>query len=246
MSKPHPGSPYFVDLAERLGRSYLRYSFTKGTDQEVGFLLELLRLPSGSRLLDVGCGPGRHTVRLAQAGLAVTGIDVSRRFLEVAAEDARAAGVKPALFEVDARQMPFDNEFDAVISLCQGGFGLMGADDTVVLRRMMEALKPGGVLVMTAFSALFEARHPRDEAHFDADHGIVHERSPIKDENGVEEPMDMWTGVYTPRELRLLAIGTGLVPEHIWSVTPGDYAKRKPDLEHPELMLVARKPKRTG
>ena len=243
MSKPHPGSPYFADVAQRLGRSYLRYSFTKGTDQEVGFLVELLRLPAGSRVLDVGCGPGRHTVRLAQAGLAVTGIDVSRRFLDIAAEEARSAGVKPALFEVDARQMPFDAEFDAVISLCQGGFGLMGADDSVILRRMMEALTPKGVLVMTAFSALFEARHPRPEADFDADHGLVHERAPIKDEAGEEAQMDLWTGVYTPRELRLLAIGTGLVPEHVWSVSPGDYGKRKPDLDHPELMLVARKPK---
>lgn len=242
MTKAHPGSPYFVDVAERLGRSYLRYSFTKGTAQEVGFLLDLLKLPSGSRLLDVGCGPGRHVVPLAQAGLAVTGIDVSRRFLELAAEDARAAGVRPSLFEVDARQMPFDDEFDAVISLCQGGFGLMGGDDSLVLKRMMEALEPGGVLVMTAFSALFEARHPRPEANFDADSGVVHEVSPIKDEEGREEPMDLWTSVYTPRELRLLAIGVGLIPDHIWSVEPGAYARNKPDLEHPELVLVAHKP----
>ncbi len=243
MSKAHPGSPYFVGVAERLGRSYLRYSFTKGSDQEVGFLLELLRLPRGARVLDVGCGPGRHSVRLAQAGLAVTGIDVSRRFLELAAEDARAAGVRASFFEVDARQMPFEDEFDAVISLCQGGFGLMGGDDSLVLKRMMEALKPDGRLVVTAFSALFEARHPRPEAEFDADAGVVHEVSPVKDEAGEDAPMDLWTSVYTPRELRLLAIGVGLIPEHVWAVEPGGYAQRKPDLDHPELMLVARKPK---
>jgi SAM-dependent methyltransferase len=242
MSKAHPGSPYFVDVAERLGRSYLRYSFTKGTAQEVGFLLELLKLPQGARLLDVGCGPGRHAVPLAQAGLAVTGIDVSRRFLELAADEAQRAGVRPAFFEVDARQMPFDDEFDAVISLCQGGFGLMGGDDSLVLKRMMEALKPGGTLVMTAFSALFEARQVRPEADFDADAGVVHELSPIKDEDGNEQPMDLWTSVYTPRELRLLAIGVGLVPDHVWAVEPGDYGKRKPDLNHPEFMLVAHKP----
>jgi SAM-dependent methyltransferase len=230
-------------VAERLGRSYLRYSFTKGSDQEVGFLLELLKLSPGARVLDVGCGPGRHAVRLAQAGLSVTGVDVSRRFLELAAEDARAAGVRPAFFEVDARQMPFDDEFDAVISLCQGGFGLMGGDDSLVLKRMMEALKPAGRLVMTAFSALFEASHARPEANFDVDAGVVHEVSPIKDEEGREQPMDMWTSVYTPRELRLLAIGVGLIPDHVWSVEPGGYARRKPDLEHPELMLVAHKPR---
>lgn len=242
MTKPHPGSAYFADVAERLGRSYLRYSFTKGTDQEVGFLLELLKLAPGERLLDVGCGPGRHAVRLAQGGLAVTGVDVSARFLELAAEEARVAGVRPAFFEVDARRMPFEDEFEAVISLCQGGFGLMGADDPVVMKRMAEALKPGGTLVMSAFSALFEARHPRPEASFDADHGMVHELAQIRDESGAEQPMDLWTGVYTPRELRLLAIGVGLVPENVWSVAPGDYARREPDLEHPEYLLVARKP----
>jgi hypothetical protein len=48
--------------------------------------------------------------------------------------------------------------------------------------------------------------------------------------------------VYTPRELRLLAIGVGLVPEEVWSVEPGDFAKRPPDLDHPEFMLVAKRP----
>lgn len=242
MTKPHPGSPYFAEVAERLGKSYLRYSFTKGSDQEVGFLLDLLKLPRGARVLDVGCGPGRHAIRLAQAGLSVTGVDVSSRFLELAAEAARAAGVRPSFFEVDARRMPFEDEFDAVISLCQGGFGLMGADDSLVMKRMAEALRPGGKLVMSAFSALFEARHPRDEADFDADHGMVHELAKIRNESGAEESMDLWTGVYTPRELRLLSIGVGLVPEHVWSVAPADYARRKPDLEHPEFLLVARKP----
>ena len=243
MNRPqHPGTPYFAKIGDRLGANYLRYSFTKGTDQEVGFLLELLRLPAGARVLDVGCGPGRHAVRLAQAGLSITGVDVSRRFLEIAAEDARVAGVKASFFEVDARRMPFEDEFDAVVSLCQGGFGLMGKDDSVVLKRMAEALKPGGRLVMTAFSALFEARPAREGATFDIDHGVVHERTQIKTEAGAEELADMWTSVYTPRELRLLSIGTGLVPEQVWSVSPGDYARRKPDLEHPELMLVASKP----
>lgn len=76
----------------------------------------------------------------------------------------------------------------------------------------------------------------------DVDRGIVHEETTIKDESGAEHTVDLWTGVYTPRELRLLAIGCGLVPEQVWSVEPGDFARRKPDLDHPEFMLVARKP----
>jgi SAM-dependent methyltransferase len=233
---------WFEPVADHLGRAYLRYSFTKGTEQEVAFLLDVLQLPAGARVLDVGCGPGRHAVPLAQAGLAVTGVDVSRRFLDIAAEAARAAGVGASFFHVDARQMPFDDEFDAVISICQGAFGLMAGDDTTVLKRMAESVRRGGRVVLTAFSALYEASHNWRDATFDADAGIVHEETTIKDEAGADHRVDLWTSVYTARELRLLALGVGLVPEHVWAVEPGDFARRPPDLDHPELMLVARKP----
>jgi SAM-dependent methyltransferase len=240
--RPHPGGPYFEAVAEVLGEAYLRYDFTKGSAQEVAFLLDLLGLEPGSRILDVGCGPGRHAVALAQAGFAVTGVDVSRRFLDLAAASARVAGVGASFFQVDARAMPFDDEFDAVISICQGAFGLMGGDDSTVLRRMAESVRPGGRVVLTTFSALYEAAHRREEATFDVDAGVVHEVSAVRDESGAEHPVDLWTSVYTPRELRLLALGVGLVPEEVWSVEPGAFARRPPDLEHPELMLVARRP----
>jgi SAM-dependent methyltransferase len=239
---PHPGSPYFAEIGERLGRAYLRYSFTKGTDQEVAFLLDLLKLRSGARILDVGCGPGRHSVPLAKAGLNVTGVDVSLRFLELAGEAARAAGVGAAFFEVDARQMPFEDEFDAVISICQGGFGLMGGDDSLVLRRMMEAAKPGGMIVVSAFSAYFSLLNLQINQCFDADTGVVYEVTEIKDEQANTHDVEMWTSVYTPRELRLLALGVGLIPLAVWAVDPGAYGRRPPDRDHTEFLLVSRKP----
>lgn len=240
--KPHPREPYFEAVGDLLGEAYLRYSFTKGTEQEIGFLLDLLGLSPGARILDVGCGPGRHAVPLAQAGLAVTGVDVSRRFLDIAADSARAAGVGAAFFQVDARQMPFDDEFDAVISICEGAFGLMAGDDSTVLKRMAEAVRRGGRVIVTAFSSLYEASHPREGATFDADAGVVHELTTVKDEAGADHEVDLWTSVYTARELRLMALGVGLVPEAVWAVEPGAFAKDPPDLDHPELMLVARRP----
>jgi hypothetical protein len=175
--------------------------------------------------------------------LAVTAVDISEGLLEVARESAEREGVGVSFFRMDAREMPFADEFDAVISICQGAFGLMGDDDSVVLRRMAEAAKTKAPVVLTAFSAAFEASHPRPEATFDLDAGTVHETTTIKTAAGEEREVDLWTGVYTPRELRLLAIGTGLVPENVWGVEPGNFAKRPPDIELPELMLVARKPR---
>jgi ubiquinone/menaquinone biosynthesis C-methylase UbiE len=239
----HPGGPYFAEIGQTLGRAYLRYDFTKGTEQEVAFLVDLLRLQPGARILDVGCGPGRHSVALAKAGLNVTGVDVSLRFLEIAGEAARAAGVGAAFFEVDARQMPFEDEFDAVISICQGGFGLMGKDDSLVLKRMMESAVPGGRVIVSAFSAYFQVLNLQPKQSFDADAGVVHEFAQIKDEDAADHDVEFWTSVYTPRELRLLALGVGLIPEAVWAVTPGHFHRRRPDTEHPEFLLVARKPK---
>lgn len=242
MATQHPRTAYFREIGDTLGRAYLRYDFTRGTTQEVDFLVELLDLPAGARILDVGCGPGRHAIELAARGYDVTGIDVSPRFIEIAAESARGRGVQPALFEMDAREMPFGDEFDAVTTICQGGFGLMGDDDALILRRMRDAAKPGGRVVATAFSAFLAAQADQNESTFDVDRGVMYETMTVRDEEGAEHSFDAWTSVYTPRELRLLAIGCGLVPEAVWSVSPGDFARRPPDVEHYEFMLVARRP----
>ena len=79
---------WFEPIADHLGAAYLRYSFTKGTVQEVDFLVDALGLEPGQRVLDVGCGPGRHAHELARRGIAVHGIDISHRFVDLARGDA--------------------------------------------------------------------------------------------------------------------------------------------------------------
>lgn len=242
---------WFEAVADHLGAAYLRYSFTKGTANEVALLVDALDLAPGTRVLDVGCGPGRHARALAERGCAVLGVDISQRFVDLARVDAPPG----ARFErIDARSLPFEDEFDAVISLCQGAFGLQhdpGADadepatiepDLSVLEGMARALRPGGRLALSAFSAYFQVRYLEAHDTFDADRGVNHERTTVKDESGAEAPADLWTTCFTPRELRLLARAAGLEPRAVWSVTPGDYARRTPTIDHPELLLLADKP----
>ena len=240
------GRHWFEDVADHLGSAYLRYSFTKGTDQEVDFLVDSLDLAPGARVLDVGCGPGRHAHALGVRGFEVVGVDISERFISLARDDTPPDA--PVTFErADARALAFDSEFDAVISLCQGAFGLSGGGpmaapldpDRAVLEGMARALRPGGRLALSAFSSYFQVRYLGEADSFDAERGVNHEHTAVRNEDGVEVAADLWTTCFTPRELRLLAESAGLHPEHIWSVTPGDYAARPPDIEHPEFLLVA-------
>jgi SAM-dependent methyltransferase len=236
---------WFEPVADHLGGAYLRYSFTKGTDQEVAFLVDALGLEPGMRVLDVGCGPGRHAHALARLGMEVLGVDISQRFVDL----ATAAAPSGATFRrADARALDLDAEFDAAVSLCQGAFGLAGGPgapldgDGAVLAGIARALRPGGRVAVSAFSAYFQVRFLEDHDRFDADAGVNHERTEVRDEDGAVAAVDLWTTCFTPRELRLLARAAGLQVDHIWSVTPGAYAAATPTTDTPELLLVAHRP----
>ncbi|HEY7071115.1 MAG TPA: methyltransferase domain-containing protein [Acidimicrobiales bacterium] len=233
---------WFEPVAEHLGAAYLRYSFTKGTEQEVGFLVDALGLVPGMRVLDVGCGPGRHAHALARRGCEVVGIDISERFVALASADAPPGAT---FVRADARSLSFDAEFDAAISLCQGAFGLAGGPgapldaDGDVLAGIARALRPGGLAAVSAFSAYFQVRWLEESDSFDAAAGVNHEVTEVRDETGRAVPADLWTTCFTPRELRLLAARAGLQVRDIWSVTPGAYARAAVTIDSPEFLLVA-------
>lgn len=232
---------WFEPVADHLGAAYLRYSFTKGTRQEVEFLVAALDLQPGMRVLDVGCGPGRHAHALAAQGVEVHGIDISARFIDLAAASAPPG----ATFErLDARALVaeerFAGAFDAVICLCQGAFGLMTAEghDETVVAGIARALRTGGRLALSAFSSYFVVRH-WDGADFDADTGVNHERTEIRDEAGHAVETSLWTGCYTPRELRMLCAAHGLRADSINSVEPGAYTFATPTIDTAEYLLLA-------
>ncbi len=141
--------------------------------RETGALRELLGLSQADRLLDLGCGWGRHLRLLAAAGHEVVGVDLSlpllRRAVRAAPNPVRDEGggdraVAPALVAGDMLRLPLaDGSFDAVIHLATS-LGLF-LDDALAARALAEArrvLRPGGRFLM-------EGMHRADvEAHFAA------------------------------------------------------------------------------
>lgn len=236
------GGSWFDPLARFLGSAYLRNAFTRGTVQEVGFLVDELGLGDGTRVLDVGCGPGRHALALARLGIEVVGVDRSPDFVALAAEVAGAERL-PARFAVgDARSLPLRACFDAVICLCQGGFGLLGGrDEPAAFAEMAGRVRPGGRIAVSAVSAAFAVRYLEAGDAFDVATGVLHETSTARNEDGVEAPFDLWTTCFTARELELLAAGANVDVRGLYGVAPGRYGANTPAIEHPELLLLGRR-----
>lgn len=235
-----PPDHWFEPIADHLGATYMRYAHTKGTRQEIDHIIWALELRPGMRVLDVGCGPGRHAHELARRGIVAHGVDISERFVNIARSNAPGG----ATFERrDARTMDFEAEFDGAVCLCQGAFGMMTApgDDEAVLAAIARALRPGRRLALSAFNAYFAVKY-HEEATFDAGGGVSHERTVVHDDRGVGREVELWTGCYTPRELRAVMAASGFEVERISSVEPGHYTDAAPTTESPEFLVVGRSP----
>ncbi len=247
---------WFEAMADHLGTAYLRYSFTKNTVREVDFLIDALELTPSARVLDVGCGPGRHCLELARRGFDAVGVDISATFIDAARNLASAEGLDNATFVVaDARTLAFDNGFDAAFGMCQGAFGLQTGPaartdlgnldaDTAILAGMSRSVRPGCRVGVAAFSSYFQVRHLEGGTGgtFDPLTATHHETTSIRSESGAAAATDLWTTCFTPRELVLLARSVGLEPLDVWSVTSGErYEPRAPELDEPEFFLTARK-----
>ncbi len=237
---------WFEGLADHMGSAYLRYSFTKGTAKEIDALIERLDLDGDERVLDVGCGPGRHANELGRRGFEVVGVDISQTFLDVAAADA-PDGV--TYHRADARNLAYDGEFDVVISICQGAFGMSGGPaagetldpDLDILAGMVRAVRPGGHVLFTAFNAYLQVANMIDGHEFDAERGVHRETTEIRSETGEQTSSDLWTTCFTPRELRLMCDRVGLGVDTITSAEPGDWTPRPPDIDSPEYLVIARR-----
>lgn len=250
---PPPGPdepPFYLPLMQFQGADYDRNAFTRGTAAEVAALVDRLGLGAGTRVLDVGCGTGRHLRALAaEHGCTGLGVDVSPALVEVARAAAPpgctfATGDARRVLEVPevAASLQADGGFDVAWTLCQGGFGTHPASDPAVVAGLAGAVRPGGVVVLTAFHALFAVRHMVDGDAYDVLHGTHHQRSEVRGPDHARQVFDLWSTAYTAGEAARLCTDAGLVTEEVVGCEPGRYDAAELGLDDPELLVVARRP----
>lgn len=161
---------WFAGFHHGLAARFWRAAGAAMADDDTRLVRELLGVPPGASVLDVPCGDGRLTVRLAAAGYATTGIDIAAGEVERARRAAADKAVEARFVTGDLRALPDVGLVDAVLSW-GNSFGYLAPADTArSLAAMRRALRPRGRLVLEshtiAESLLVAGIRPRAEHEF--------------------------------------------------------------------------------
>jgi SAM-dependent methyltransferase len=227
---------------------YMQNVFTRNTRAEVEFLVEELRLTTGARVLDVGCGTGRHAVPLARRGCRMVGIDISRGMLRQAQAAAQQASVAVDWVQADATLFATPDRFDAAYCLCEGAFGLIGAGedprmhDAAIALNLARCLRTGARVVLTALNGLRFLRPYRGEdiAAGTFEPETLAERVCMEwQAEGCPRKVIVYEHGHRPEGLGALFATAGFTVEHVGGGTAGDWGRRPLDPEEFEIMLIA-------
>lgn len=239
---------YFDEVFLRIYRPLLG---AERTAEESDAIRELLGLEEGDRVLDVACGWGRHSVELARHGMQVTGFDLSAFLLREARQFAREAGVEVRWVRGDMRDLPFEGEFDAALSLFSSfGYFPDEQEDALVLRGIRNAVREGGALLIETMHRDLIAREyvERDwwetpendvvwvEREFDAVEGISRETLRWRSPDGSTGAKPHTIRVRSATEWLQLLESCGWMPQE-WL---GDWEGTPFELSSERLIIVAR------
>jgi SAM-dependent methyltransferase len=147
---------------------------TEGSPAQTDLLERALRLEPGMRILDAPCGTGRIALELADRGYAVTGIDITDRFLEDGRGQAAARGIEVDLRHADLREPLLEGgTFDAAVCFW-GSFGYFDdAGNLAQARAAAEALRPGGRYLIDTPCLETVLPRFRDRHWFEVDDTVV-------------------------------------------------------------------------
>ncbi len=250
---------WYESLFENYGRTYDKECFVQGTVGECDFIEQELAYNKSSKIIDVGCGTGRHSIELTQRGYNVTGIDLSDSQLAWAKEKAKQAGLKIDFQKHDARTLPFDGQFDAAVMLCEGGFPLMETDEMnfEILKNVTRALKSKAKFIFTTLNGLFPLYHSvkqfcdsagdQTSATFKSDTFDLmtfrdHIKAVVEDDSGNKKELECNQRFYVPSEITWLLRTLRFRKIDIMGAKLGAFSRKdKLTTEDFEMLVVAEK-----
>ena len=141
-------------------------------DRSVDWLIEHLNVSPGASVLDLGCGPGLYSLRLAQRGLVVTGVDYSHRSIEYAAASAEQHKLDIRYRYQDYLTLEDSGEYD-VAMLIYGDFCPLSPEQrSQLLQNVYRALKPGGYFILDVTTRAHRKRHGSSNGWYVTENGF--------------------------------------------------------------------------
>jgi ubiquinone/menaquinone biosynthesis C-methylase UbiE len=139
------------------------------TNSEVNYIINKLDLAPGRKFLDCPCGIGRISIPLARRGIRVTGVDITKSYLDELSNKASRMNLRIAIEHNDMRRINFDSQFDAAGNLWTSfGYFSREADNYRVLKKMFQALKPGGKFMLHVINRDWIIRNYTSSSWFEA------------------------------------------------------------------------------
>lgn len=248
------GKQWYESLFQDYGRRYDQECFTQGTTGECDFIEQELQQDKSLKILDVGCGTGRHLIELTKRGYCVTGVDLSESQLARAREKASEQDVRIHVLQHDARNLPFQAEFDAAIMLCEGGFPLMETDEMnfEILKSVTRSLKDCGTFIFTTLNGLFPLFH-RNEAGQDGNGNGIKDSFDLmtfrdfnvmefEDDFGNKKTLSCNERYYVPSEITWLLKSLGYARIEIFGAKLGAYSRNDAlTVNDFEMLVIARR-----
>jgi 2-polyprenyl-3-methyl-5-hydroxy-6-metoxy-1,4-benzoquinol methylase len=250
---------WYESLFENYGKTYDSEIFTQGTMGECDFIEKEINFNKSLKIIDIGCGTGRHSIELAKRGYRVTGIDLSESQLDRAKEKAKAENLQIDFRRHDARQLPFKNEYDLAIMLCEGAFPLMETDEMnyEILRNAANSLKTPGKLIFTTLNGLFplfnsiekfcasatgEGNATYGSNTFDLMTFRDSNTTTVEDDSGNKKELQCNERYYVPSEITWLLKSLGFTKIDIYGAKLGAFARTDSLLTSDfEMLVIAEK-----
>ncbi|MBN1174949.1 MAG: class I SAM-dependent methyltransferase [Micromonosporaceae bacterium] len=128
-------------------------------DRCVGWLTGPMDIGTGSRVLDLGCGPGLYSNRLAALGADVTGVDFSARSIDHARGTAPGGPRQPTYLHGDYLDVAIPGTFDVALMICCDFCALSPEQRGGLLARLRTLLGDGGRFIVDVYGLAWMAAH---------------------------------------------------------------------------------------
>ena len=209
-------------------KEHSHYFSKKRTNEDLEFIINVLKLKKKDKILDLACGHGRHTIGLARRGFNVDGLDFSGYLLRLAKKEARRNNLKVDFYQQDIHGIRLKPKYEKIF-LFFADFGLFDAEK--VFRNVTKILRKNGLFLLDCDNVFRLVKHLT--VHHHSPYVFDFMKMELREKNQKGQGIKYYT---FPELVRLLSqFGFRVVSVF------GSYKKEPLSIDSKRMIIIARK-----